>query len=69
MCEPHMVDMLREGDADVLPEHAAEIVAVESEHIGNLLKGQRFHIVLVNIGNDLLDPELIAARLREIFFI
>ena len=67
--EPHVVDMLREGNTDVLPEHAAEVVAVETEDIRDLLKGQRLHIVLVDIGNDLLDPELIAARLGEIFFI
>ena len=66
--EPHVVDVLREGNADVLPEHAAEIVAVETEDICYLLKGQRLHIVLVDIGNDLLDPELIAARLGEIFW-
>ena len=67
--EPHVVDMLREGNTDVLPEHAAEIVAVETEDIRDLFKGQRLHIVLVDIGNDLLDSELIAAWLGEIFFI
>ena len=67
--EPHVVDMLRERNADILPEHAAEIVAVETKDIRDLFKGQRLHIVLVDVRNDLLDPELIAARLGEIFFI
>ena len=49
MGEPHVVDMLREGNTDVLPEHAAEIVAVEAEDIRDLFEGQRLHIVLVDV--------------------
>ena len=47
--EPHVVDMLREGNADILAEHAAEIVAVEAEDIRDLFEGQRLHIVLVDV--------------------
>ena len=69
VCQSHVVYMLREGNTDILPEHAAEIVTVEAENIGNLLEGERLHIVLVNVRADLLDPELIAAGFREIFLV
>ena len=64
-----MIDMLRERNADILPEHTAEIVAVEAEDVSDLLKRERFHIMFVNVGYDFPDPELIAAGFREIFFI
>ena len=63
------VKVLRKRNADILAEHAAEIVAVETEFSGNLIEGQRFHVVLVDIGDDLLDPELAAAGLGQIFLV
>ena len=69
VAEAHVVHVLCEGDADILAEHAAEVVAVEAEDRRDLLERERLHIVLVNVGHDLLDPELVAARFGEIFFV
>ena len=68
MCEPHVVNVLCERDADILAEHAAEIVAVQAEFVRDLFQRELFHIVLIDVRYDLPDPELVPAGLREIFF-
>ena len=64
-----MVDMLCERDPDILAEHAAEIVAVEAKYIRDLLEGQGLHVVLVDIGDNFPDPELVAAGFRKILLV
>ena len=68
MFEPHVVNVLCEWDADILAEHAAEIVAVQAEFVRDLFQRELFHIVLIDVRYDLPDSELIPAGLREIFF-
>ena len=69
MGQAHTVEMLRKRDSNILTEHAAEIVTVKTEMVRDLVQGQRFHIVLVNIRDDFPDPELTAARLRQVLLI
>ena len=69
MGQTHAVEVLRKGNPNILAEHTAEIVAVEAEMVRDLVEGQRFHVMFVNIGDDLLDPELAAAGFGQILLV
>ena len=69
MCQADMVGVLSERDADILAEHAAEVVAVEAKFPCDLLERKGLHIVVIDVRDDLSDPKLIAAGLGEIFFV